>query len=93
MEEHLPVVAELVEDLLAIASAGTDELHWRYSIIVNAFLLFLLPVPKASTSARLYRHFMQLLVCDLLPLRQLALCAISFQVLAIPFIFVSSSFW
>ena len=83
MENQLPAVSELVDDLLAMASTGTDDLHWRYSIIVNAFLLFLLPVSDPITSAHLSRHFMQLLVCDLLPLRQLALSAISFQVLPI----------
>lgn len=63
-----------------MATHSKDKLHWRYSLIVNACLLFLLPTSGPDTTGKAAKHFLSLLNSELLPLRQLALGVVSFQV-------------
>eukprot|EP00873_Tetraselmis_striata_P045158 jgi/Tetstr1/465422/TSEL_010106.t1 len=76
----LPQIEELAEDLLAMAGSAASKMHWRYNLVVNTFLLFLLPVREPGLAGRLLAHFLSLLTGQILPLRQLALAAASFQV-------------
>eukprot|EP00951_Prasinocladus_malaysianus_P048542 scaffold659728_cov52-Prasinocladus_malaysianus.AAC.1 len=72
-------IYQVVEHLLSVMETDSTSVHWRYLLFANAFLLFLLPEYSPKTAARLARHFLRTAASDILPLRQLALAALSFQ--------------
>ncbi len=49
--EYPPEVRDVAAALLAVAAqgqAGSAALHWRYSLMANTLLLFLLPPPDGA---------------------------------------------
>ncbi|KAK9818405.1 hypothetical protein WJX72_012161 [[Myrmecia] bisecta] len=67
-------VQAVFDDLytLAVGSASGPALHWRYTLMANVFLLILLPPPNADVAAALTRHYLRLLLNQLLSQRELA---------------------
>mmetsp|Transcript_1445 Transcript_1445/g.4175 ORF Transcript_1445/g.4175 Transcript_1445/m.4175 type:complete len:1599 (-) Transcript_1445:123-4919(-) len=75
---HPDPLSVLVHDLRVLVS-DDRQLHWRYAIITNAFLFFLLPSADPCTEGAMAAHFLRLLTHEILPLRQLGLAVASIQ--------------
>lgn len=75
-----PMYRNLVDQLLTMAKPGQLRGLWRYTVVANGFLLYLIPpVHPSNGGMELTSHFLGNLQSDVLLLRQLAMAGLYFQ--------------
>lgn len=60
------------------ASNLQGQLHWRYALMANSILMFLLPPPNAQVAAQLMRHCLSLLLTQQISQQSIGMSGVLF---------------